>query len=728
MVLSLLFGGLTLLAQEPKITLEIPGARLVMIKPQLERALGGPILLGKSIENDTIILHAVDVSPSDLRAKLAHVYNATWTKDGEGWQFLQSPTQKKEEKRLSIKLRSDALIKSYARIKKRLDKMQPFDADFATKMRKQLELLSKSAPRNENSYDYRFWMRVQQVDREGPFNRFGSRLLSRLPIEMFLSVDEDNKRAVYSNNPTSLQLPLRVEYQDLYQQLVSEQNVWSDATKSQPIQGPSTSWGGFSYLGNSASKTEPLNSRPGTMHIAVENMYGNLNVTVKMFNDKGITLFENNLEVSDSSLFDMYYDDAEIDKMMETAFTPEKKPEIKLSPRAKEFEKLFSWEDRKILASPELLNSISQPENNDPVSFLTSEIFQQYAPTKNLIARPPDDMVFNTYMIPQTTFGLKRFEFSQDDKWVIFKPNDPNKWRNNSLNRNLLGQLMRYAKDSKDLSLEEEASFVAAQPRRQDLAMLYQQFIRIVRNGEKMPIYNDDASLRIFSTLSKDIVKKASGENGLSYQQLSDATKEQIRLSIYDSNRWESRLEFDYEEFNKGGNTDWRVANDMQNLLYNGVLSEITSALPGGIPGNSNFKVTDATNAQLWVASDESSRYQGNGQMMSPNELGQKLFRLKYPDKYPWENNEYNRLDLSKIRLVSKRSVNVKLKLGKLAKNWSLTEAKLTDKGIYSSSTLPDEIKKEITKGTKEAKDQDKYYQSGGYRENGATPPPLFNK
>ena len=108
---------------------------------------------------------------------------------------------------------------------------------------------------------------------------------------------------------------------------------------------------------------------------------------------------------------------------------------------------------------------------------------------------------------------------------------------------------------------------------------------------------------------------------------------------------------------------------------------------------------------------------------MSPESLGQYLFRITNPAKYPFEFQAYSKIDENDIRLASTRSITIKLNLeNDLHIHWELGQTFTTDPHTYTSKTLPQTILDQIKKGFEEGQKNDKYYNVG--QPTRTNPPP----
>ncbi|HLO98184.1 MAG TPA: hypothetical protein VK171_06290, partial [Fimbriimonas sp.] len=367
---------------------------------------------------------------------------------------------------------------------------------------------------------------------------------------------------------------------------------------------------------------------------------------------------------------------------------------------------------------------LMNPEVTDPMSIATYTVLNDAIADRNFAFILPDQLIGLNFFEPKmfTATRGQEFQFSVDDKWMTLKDGDLLKSRQERMDRKKLGQVIRFVESKKrELTIEEKADFYSALPRDTANAYWMERLIKMVTPGPKSDSYSDPTGYRIYGAMS-------AGERQI-------ASKAPIPLSKFSTELhknlfyelfmvpYGSYPEVEYPE-NTQSQEEIEAYSKFMNKLYSGLMQEKTFLLPVGLTGDMTVKITESTEQVLSCVSPESSQYR-NGRTMSPNQLGSYMFRKSDPKKYRWEVDKYNAIDEDRIWIASKRNVKIRLQTSKFVSfNWTLSQDTITDPKKYTATTLPPEIQKLVEQGYKEAKEQDKYYQTARPGIGGNPPPP----
>ncbi|MEI7576795.1 MAG: hypothetical protein WCK51_07875 [Armatimonadota bacterium] len=713
------------LPQSQLISFEVPATRLENLAPLLSKAIGEPIVIGTPLLNDTLTISVRDVTKAELMKKIAQVANATWSKKESFLLFEQSSDQIRAEQAYAQTEKLRRVTTGIENAKKRVAKMISFDENEAKAIKREIDAIAQTKPRGgEGEYDEQYYGRINRLDARGPYSRFVKRLVTRLNPQMAMLVSKNNRRVVFSNNPTGQQQRLNIKLDDIWAQLVNEQAVWSDVTKGAPIRSSRDTEYisyGFSRLASTVSQANP---RIPTIQIkfATDSLEQSLNAQISIFDDKGRQI------TSDYQSLDgePEQDSEEAVKASEDA---RKKPKDKivLSPEAEEYRK-FMFERRGGKRGPipkTLLEKLLNPEKFEANGQYQLENFRSFAGTKNLIVYNLGS--YGDYMeqvdFLRNPYYRRVLEIEESEKWFTLNLKDRLATRTMMIDPKLIGPMIRLAVTRDCGTIEEQADFAAKMPDNESMGWMLQERINRVRPYD-LPIYNDRAGLRLFAFADPKLKKLIFSGKSVPLDQFDARFQREMFKSVFWAD-W-SNWNFDYSAFQKPDGSYNSEFNELQNQVWGGILQEPTNMCPDGLTGKMMVKGTES-NSEVLLADPEANSSFQQVRQLDPNYLGQLLFQQKNPTKYPWANQPYDRFDKNSLRLVSQRSISLELTVRKgISKSFSLNEMHVADQKIYTLDTLPEGVKKKVEEGYKQAEENDKHYGSNPYgRGSGPPPPPL---
>lgn len=720
MALTAAVAFLALLGQAP-ISLEIKAERLELAAPKIALALGLPQLyVGQHLKNDVIMFRATNVPAEEVKAKLGKVLNATFINRPEGWFLDQTDAQRSADQLSHTNYRMKQFTKLVASCRKAVGEMKPFDETAAKTMQKELEALSKTTNSNQFSG---FWRRITQVDRKGPLQRLAHKIAARLEAKDWMPVDEENRIVVYSLNPTKMQKPLPFRIDDLVNEAIEGQNIWSSFAGGTELQGPRARSEdgdddeGYYWLGATNSNRKPL-SITDFKNIIIKLSWENQSINVAAFGKDDQQLFDTGISSYD-------FREEEPTSQTEESYNQRLAKRKPLSPEAKEFMQAIGYEqqvdNKPAPMSPGLKQKLLNPETSDPLSIATYEIVSGALDNKNFALMMRDEFMFTNMFDPAMyTLGADgRFEVTTDDRWMVMTDADLVDSRRMRFDRKKLGNLMRFMDTNKrEMTIEERADFFLSIPRYQENAYTINQLLNIMAPNSVKGSYQDPAGYRIFGAMT-DGERKAAQQAPISLSRLSSVVHKNLFQEMF-MVMYGTYPQLDYPQ--DGNQEDVANYSKLANKIYSGLMQEKTFMMPNGLTGEMQMKLTDETERVLSCTPPKGNRYM-NYRTMRPHELGMYMFRKTNPKKYRWEVDRYNAIDENMIFLASKRTVTVKLMINKYVSfSWTMAQAKITDTKQYTASNLPEDVMKEVKQGYKDAEEQDKYYYSGtGQRGN---PPP----
>lgn len=713
------------LPQSQLISFEVPSTRLEILAPMLSKAIGEPVVIGTPLLNDTMTISVKDVTRAEFMKKIAQVANATWSKKEKFLLFEQSSDQIRAEQDYAQAEKLRRVTEGIENAKKRVAKMIAFDETEAKAIKREIDAIALTKPRGgEGEYDEQYYGRINRLDARGPYSRFVKRLVTRMNPQMVMQVSKNNRRVVFSNNPTGLQQRLNIKLDDLWAQLVNEQAVWSDVTKGAPIRSSRDTEYisyGFSRLASTVGQASP---RIPTIHVkfVTDSMEQSLNAQIGIYDEKGrqITSDYQSLDVEPEQ------DSEEAVKAAEEA-RAKPKEKLVLGPEAEEYRK-FMFERRGGKRGPipkTLLEKLLNPEKFEANGQYQLESFRSFAGKKNLIVYNLGS--YGDYMeqvdFLRNPYYRRVLNIEDSEKWFTLNLKDRLATRTMVVDPKLIGPLIRLASTRDCASIEEEADFAAKLPDNESMGWMVQERINRVRPYD-LPVFNDRAALRLFAFTDPKLKKLMFSGKSVPLDQFDSRFQREMFKSVFWAD-W-SNWNFDYSAFQKPDGSYSAEFNELQSQVWGGILQEPTTMCPDGLTGKMTVKGTQSTSEVLLADPEANTSYQRVRQL-DPNYLGQLLFQQKNPTKYPWANQPYDRFDKNSLRLVSQRSISFELQVRKgISKSFGLTEMHVTDPKIYTIDTLPEAVKKKVQEGYKQAEENDKHYSSNPYgRGSGPPPPPL---
>jgi hypothetical protein len=697
----------------------------------LAKAFGMDSLeIGPTLKDQVILVRTKDVDPEVLKTNLAKVLNGTWEHRKEGWRFTQTDEQKDSERKIYEKARFKFFTEMVEKSKKKIADFKPFDEASCKQIVNELKNISTArVNRNSNS----IWRRIEKIDEQSPMGRFAYRAALRITPEMWMKLTEENPRIVFCTRPTDMQqaFPFRVD--DLLALTVQEQNLWSTYAGGEPLRGPKAGnedEESYYYLGNLNEHRQPFLTRDlDTVTMTIE--LNSESIEFNAYDAKGKSTFNSNINFYEYADDDFNYDfRAEYEKM--------KKKMVKVEGEAAEYLEAVSpltmyargTEIQKPL-SPGLLAKVLNPEKIDPLSIAAPDIYLSSIETPNVIMVMTDDQ------------RRSRFPEFKDSRFMRFKPAnivDSNGWfllsqpnpiatRRQMPDRKKLGPMMRFMNANKrPLNIEEQAEFALKLPWDIDNSYAYESHLRLVSTNE-VESDNNRSALRVYGSLSQGNRDQAR-KGGVPFATLSDAAKQEMFRAIFYSQKYETRVQLDWQAMSGMTPKQQQDFQDMQNLMYGGIYEEKTFVLPKGLTNSLILVIEDRTSSKLYCGRPEPTSdqdYYGGGRSMSATEVGDHMFKLTNPQRYRYELQFYNKIDENNIRCASQRMLTLKLKLNNtMYLSWNLSQTLITDPTVYTVKTLPQGILDEIKRGYDQAEKNDKqngqFYGGPVRRTN---PPPL---
>ncbi len=673
--------------QGEPISVEIEPMPLPKAAKELAKIFGAPVKVVKTLEPSTLAVYAPSTTPEELRSKIAATYNATWTLREGVWYLDQTTEQMRTEAAIELERRKTAVRSMLEKARKATAAQKPFTDTEARALYNQLKDLTKNGIKRDDMATYQ---RLEQFESRGPEKRLMERLLSKLTDEMFLSVPEGERR-VFALKPTAVQLRLNLDLREDVNRFIEEQSTWSVATGGQMI----TAGERGGAFGRLSANVKPIDQPVDNILISIQATPGpGFSVECNLVDPKGLFLSEgyggtyNSEEVETYNIESLY-------GMGEVA----KKHETKLSKEGLKFRRLLMGIDpvtkTPIETDAEFRERAAKLSMKDPLAYSTWDYLKQEAKDLNVsfVASLPDQSILISYGLlaftrdPKTS-GIAKKYFEMDvqsaDDWVTISPANSVRHRRNYRDRSVLERQIALRNNSKNKSLETEADYALSLPNEDSYSLLDEFIRRFAINDE--PIYNDRFFLRVYGLIPSSLKTPSASEKEVRLNQLPKEVQEYIFKRVYYGNRPTIQYEPSDGNFNEGKTT----------LFWNGVLKESTVSMPNGIPPAATMRITTVDDLVVKTSPKMRAFGMDQGELVSPEDLAQRVFQKSRPDLYPWvADDERYTVDTSRLRLYRKRVVVFLIDFkNDFILRGSITEATAMDSGTYTLDKLPTEFKK----------------------------------
>ena len=715
MVLSSLAVALAWSSRPVPISVELRGVRLENAAPTLAQALGYDSLsIGQNLRNDVLLVRCKDVEPDVFKENLAKVLHATWEKRSDGWRLTQSAEQKNEDQRTYERNRYQFFRELVDKAKNKLGGCKPLDEPECKRIAKEIWNLSL-LPFNPDNHSTS--QRIAAIDDQSPMSRLCYRMTLRITPDLWMKLTDESPRVVFSTQPNAMQQSFPFPIDDLVGQTMNEQNRWSAYASGVPLRGKSRDddESDNSWLGNFNEHRRPF--RSDDFHIVTMTLELNSrSIEVNAYNKVGKTTVTTSVNFLDD-------DGKDIDRQAELGAGNAQSSSLESD--AREYLDLQSPTERNGLQkdyfpkiSPTLLAKILHPETTDPLSISTPSVLLPAIGTSNVMM-----------VLSEKDRGIKLQDLKalsgnvirDSDGWILVEQPDPVSTRKITPDRQRLGNLLRFIyQNRRPLTIEERSALEVALPWESNSSTQYESHLRPLQSNE-VEFDPSRSPLRIYGSLTES--QRAEATKGpIPLSRLSDEVRLEIYRALFYSPKYESQVqpEIEMESLPPFGDQEAMAKEaahqkemfELQQLIYAGIFSENTFVLPNGLTNNLKFSIDDMSSDDLYCARanpKEKQEFFGSSETISPNSLGERLFKFTNPRKYKYETQSYNKIDTNNIRLASQRTVIMTVTLtSKMKVSWLLNQTLITDAKLYTMKTLPAKILAEIKQGYDEAEKQDK--------------------
>lgn len=675
---------LAILTQDPKVSLEIRGERLIVCAPKIAQALGMPQLhIRAPFQEEVAAIRVVNVDRQTLKQKIEQAFRGTFIqKEGE-WLFEQTPEQKTQEKTEHFKMRLTKEQEFIDGAKEVVSQYKPFTKATAESLQKAREAdgeMVKVPWKGDNQW-------------QTPLGRFVVEIISRMSVGLWHDVDHKDQRVVFSIKPTAMQRSMPFPIEDLISKFLANQSIFASVMKGHFDKNGMESVGGW------VSIFEPLN-RNDLHHVNLV-ISADL-IEVRAFSAQG----GKTLQVTQLSL-DEFKDGSG------NGFDPAyKHPEIKYSALSKEYkahrfdESLFSdWRtgSKGPEASPQLRYALLNPESIDPLSFMVPEALFDSNRNRNIVANiyprllHQEDLSKNACDLPSPGGEFwKCFVYEGD--WVILKLPNPYLDRMAPQSRARMGSAMRRFIEGPYPTLEEQAAIPELCQTTGDL-LLSQNLALLMRGRATMPPASCEF-LRLFGSLS-EFEKTAAKRQPMSLGKLNETFLKTLHEIVFNH-----KLLFpDVNVYEKAGVYSEEVKRrdrEIANFIY-GLGSEPTFRHPVGLHTQMELRIREEHSAKVILTRKTAAKPGAIEIQIDTRELGALKFFADLPPSKRSRFESHHSLanyDVNTIRIIGLREVRLVVDTNLGFEYGLLGSQPLSlSSGTYTLDTLPAAIAKEVEEG-----------------------------
>lgn len=702
----------------PKMTMQfraMPAKKFVEI---FAAQTGLPLTAEPSIANDTILVNVKDLPRDTIMSQVADALEAKWVRETNHIRLLRTAEQKAARERRQKQFVFDTIDKSLAKFREDIAKDTDFTPEKAENLARQVEQYIRSA--NPNSMNGSFWQRQQQLESQGPSGRAVKRVLATFRTEELANIPPDYK-TVYSTRPNAIQRPFPSDVMPVIRQLLKDSQTWANAAKKRNFTRPGQEWQ-YSFGGLAAS-TEPLTDPVDRVMVFLSRGKNSpyINVELTLVNRKG-------KRFGNASTNLMPFDNSdEYREIFEEKPPKAGEATVQLTPESQELRKFLSYEERRTAGEPtgKVLEWLLNPEKYDPLSFAATDVVLSLLPLycQNVITGVPDFLGSFAMRSQQPTLNqLKRqievfSEVTVSKGTLSIKPKLVNGMQADTMDRAIIGKVLRRVKSGQPLTIEEKAYI--SYEMKEDYNWTFMSYLQAISpSNDNEGIYFGDKNAAIYGSLSDTQRRKAFTDEGLTLFELTPEQRVLVEKQVYGPYVF---LNYQPSEEQASGLTfDW-------DSFYNGVGREATELFPTGLPSTTTFKCVETKDEVIIPSQPENSDEPWYGPM-PVDQFASQMFYGERPDLFPWAAQSKGFRN-GTFRVAKRRVVTITLTLkDKINLTGQLDEKNYSIAKPVKYNQLRNEVLASIQKKLAEMKEQYKDQKPGSFgmpmRNTGSNIPP----
>jgi hypothetical protein len=755
MVLELAF-----VLQSQSVTLDILGERLETAAPKIANAIGiESVVISPKFENQVVMISVKNVPREEFIKQFEKTVNLSFVKRSEGWWLQQTPEQQISEEKAEREALDRKLNDALQQAKDSVAKQVSFSDTEAAKLLKDIDASSPRMTQSGDGFSFNMPPDYAKNQARTPASRFMSRVLARLKNFHLNGLTDANPRIVFSTQPTAMQRAFPFDVSDLVQQLASETDVWNAAIEDRKARQPkkesssATERLAVVAIAGSSGSTFEIGADGGMSQTSISTrpIRGRdlqcMTLAVNIRNEPSFTLTV--YDKSDSVILSNTYPDLGFMKLSQDRSEFGLSSDLKGKPKAKwmEFAEIFLKGQRYEVGSKpsgSLYQQLLNPESVEVTAHSLAPLLKQELGDRNIISVLDDSMLTALSVDLKAKHPLSANYFFDvansaeiNDRWALRGLLNPRPLRNQQVDRKKLGNYLRFFdKNKRDLTIEEEAGFVVNLPWIPNAMGTYSVYQRMM--DFNIPGMNsngvEETALRIYGSLSsteRELAKKS----GIPLSQLNSTAQRELYRAIFSPDYANFYLEpaltpggpITNQRMFFGGGTfaaPAAVATAISGSMSEqkrpapskyskGKMQEPTFALPNGLQPGMRFVMSESSTPVLINGSEKKGRFSKFVGGIDPTSFGMMLQEQKNPQPTGSNGGLFfgggSGFDLDENRIIVGRARAIKFGVvmpdEPMMKAWNLNKDVVEDAKLYSTSTLPDGIKKQLQDGMKMASD-----------------------
>lgn len=320
--------------QDEAKTWEFRAARWEVMAPVLAKELGVPVRVSEKIRDEVVMGRFVDKTREEMMASFAESTLTSWHDDNGTILILVDGRARGEEEKEQRRLKVEMFHKNLNRAVG-----QPYTQEVLDQAIKKAYELNEKMMNGEQDYDYRA---VQQMEALSPGNRLAYEFLQTVGADAVIDA-KDDRRIVYTNNPTRFQKPIG----SLGPKLIAQAKAYqSMRQKAHQLNGSGDYRGGYfhSLLYDYNGAGEVVDVK-----VSLRLQSGSAQVSIEGLDEKGNTALTGNASVSTIYDMDSMYMEVQPGERPEIPANPYEKFDqmVSIDPRNREFLPVMSYGSRK---------------------------------------------------------------------------------------------------------------------------------------------------------------------------------------------------------------------------------------------------------------------------------------------------------------------------------------------------------------------------------------------
>jgi hypothetical protein len=700
---------------DEKVTFTNPGLAVPQLIQELSKAAHVPLFAPKAFQSDVLAIRVKDATLSELLAKIGDLTAAEWQPKGDGFELVRSRKKQMAEEKAEYDREVAMFQTAIDKQKQALAKLEPWTEKSATTLANLLNDAQRSQP-TDGRFDNGAWQRMQAMDAKAPGGRALTRILAALDAKQLASLPADYK-IVFSDQPTAMQRRLPKEVIPGLQQLVAEQNIWSDVA-SKVFGDPQ---GGL--FSNAIWMKRPFDGQRGKVLLMISKSSGarqnvGANIEIAASDRKGTIVVRGN----------HYLNTGATGNYKPPLPQPNEKP-LPLSPLGEAAKGIMergptNGGERKL--PKEVVDLLLDPEHHEPLALATGDMLVKIAEAReeNLVAQISDELfimgVFAGAQKMTPSMALKTIEMgsmvSEKGGWLTISPIGPATARALRMDRAIVGRFVRETAKDGRANLEEQATY--AMGTTGELYNTLGFFITMVLSQSQQTEYFDPAMLRLYGLLDPNQRQALFRGTRLSLGGLTSTQFEIVNKMVFGTN---PNLQAKQQPKGALPDSAWEA-------FYNGIGREPTELFPNGIPRESTVVLRIQSDAVMISPPYEAP---GGGmygtRSLGPDEVAQNLYARERPGIFPWIDGDTG-WDQRKFWFGNRRVLDFTFDFGELAlMSKQLQDTKFQSGDAVPYSQIPSEFRDSVQKRLEELRKQYakvKPGDLGGSRSTVQRPPP----